>query len=114
MVEPVYDPRVFYAVERTLLAWVRTEIAIMAFLLATNKLLLTDASPLKRLFNTFSIVVAAFITLLSLLAILHAYRGVKHLGPNEIPSSYWGVAIIVSGAMGTLICLGSLVALIEL
>jgi len=73
MTDPGADPRVYFAAERTMLAWLRTGIAIMAF----------------------GFVVARFGLFLRL---LHAQGGV-HVGPGLSP--YVGCALVGLGVLAT-------------
>ena len=91
------DPRVFFAAERTLMAWTRTAIALMAFGFAIERFglflhmfLLSQGDDARRngsfwvgvSFILFGAVVAAFSVI--------QYRGVlKTLRPIEIPEGYW-------------------------
>ena len=91
------DPRVFFAAERTLMAWTRTAIALMAFGFAIERFglflhmfLLSQGDDARRSgsfwvgvsFILFGAVVAA-------LSVIQ-YRGVlKTLRPIEIPEGYW-------------------------
>lgn len=68
------DPRVFFAAERTLLAWVRTGLTIMAL----------------------GFVVARFGLFLSLMAISIAAPAELH--PAHWPSSVLGIALVLTGS----------------
>lgn len=73
MPEHVPDPRVYFAAERTVLAWLRTGIAIMAF----------------------GFVVARFGLFLRLL------QGQGGSMPGHGPSSYLGAALVALGVVAT-------------
>lgn len=112
------DPRVFFAAERTLLAWNRTSLTLMAFGFVVERFGLflhmlapqaTQAS--KALERGVSFWVGmGFILLGSALAILAViqYRSVlRTLKPIEIPDGYWANMAAIS----TLILAGLGIAL---
>lgn len=74
----VSDPRIFFAAERTLLAWVRSGLAVMA---------------LGLLIDKFGL----------LLSVLRASTG-NHYSPHQDLSHYLGIILIL---VGTLIVLGA-------
>jgi putative membrane protein len=91
------DPRVFFAAERTLLAWTRTGLALMAFGFVIERFGLfihifmpKDGQTLQRDASLW--VGVAFIVLGAVVAVLSAiqYRSfLKTLKPVEIPEGYW-------------------------
>ena len=89
------DSRIFFAAERTLLAWNRTSLALMAFGFVIERfglfthILLPEQMPLQRGISFW--VGIAFVVLGAGVAILSAiqYRGVlKSLKPAQIPGGY--------------------------
>ena len=96
-VSDLNDPRVFFAAERTLLAWTRTSLTLMAFGFVIERfglfvhvLMSMGGEALQR--DTSFWVGVAFILLGAIVGIVGAvqYRRVlKTLKPVEIPNGYW-------------------------
>ncbi|OZB37551.1 MAG: hypothetical protein B7X44_01020 [Halothiobacillus sp. 15-55-196] len=91
------DPRVFFAAERTLMAWNRTGLTLMAFGFVIERfdlfVTMLVRLPQKPLDHGLSFWIGmAFIWLgaaSSALAVVQ-YRKVLHtLNPNEVPQGYW-------------------------
>lgn len=90
------DPRVLFAAERTLLAWNRTSISLMAFGFVIERfglfLKIAGHDEIKFLQRHISfyigitfILLAAFIAIYS---VIQHQRVLKTLSPSEIPSKY--------------------------
>lgn len=105
------DPRVFFAAERTLLAWNRTSLTLMAFgfmierfNLFTHMLRLGQGAGLERNFSFW--VGLAFILLGALAAaasVLQYKRLLPSFKPNEIPESYRvGLSIFMNSVIALL------------
>jgi putative membrane protein len=96
-VSDLNDPRVFFAAERTLLAWTRTSLTLMAFGFVIERfglfvhvLMSMGGQALGR--DTSFWVGIAFILLGAIVGVVGAvqYRRVlKTLKPVEIPEGYW-------------------------
>ena len=105
------DPRVFFAAERTLLAWNRTALALMAFGFAIErfglflKMLMQPPNPPPDTLLSFWIGTAlvALGSLAAVLATLQYRKVLKLLRPIEIPSRYWAnLAALVTLAVALL------------
>jgi putative membrane protein len=102
------DPRVLFAAERTLLAWVRTAVALMGFGFVVAKFGLFlhliaghEPSPAQQtlaLATGIALVVLGVVTCVA--AAVQHRRFVATLGPGELPRGYrTGLAIIASYAL---------------
>jgi putative membrane protein len=107
------DPRVFFAAERTLLAWNRTALALMAFGFAIERfglflrMLTPPPGPPPDIQLSFWIGTAlvALGSVAAVLATLQYRRVLRLLRPIEIPHRYWAnlsaavtLAVAVLGA----------------
>lgn len=102
------DPRVFFAAERTLLAWNRTCLALMAFGFMIERfglfLRILGANGQNLPADPLSVWIGlGFILLGGILALLSAieYRRVlRSLKPIEIPQGYWpGLSVFTNVAL---------------
>lgn len=91
------DPRVFFAAERTLMAWNRTGLTLMAFGFVIERfdLFVTMLArlPEKPMDHGLSLWIGmAFICLgaaSSALAVMQYRKVLRTLNPNEVPQGYW-------------------------
>ncbi len=91
------DPRVFFAAERTLLAWNRTCLTLMAFGFAVERfgiflqMIVPGGKPSPGTGMSFwiGLVFISLGALLSVLAALQFKAVLQTLKPVEIPAGYW-------------------------
>ena len=91
------DPRVFFAAERTLLAWNRTCLTLMAFGFAVERfgLFLHMMAPAARpspdtgMSFWIGLIFISLGALLSVLAAVQFKAVLRTLKPVEIPAGYW-------------------------
>ncbi len=103
------DPRVFYAVERTLLAWMRTEIAILAFafLLKRFGFSMGEEAAVPGLEVALNVALAflcVLVVVMSVLSLLQCYFSISKLGPSEVPNRMAKYFVLMTGVVGIVIC----------
>jgi len=96
------DPRVLFAAERTLLAWVRTAAGLMAL-----GFIIDRAALVAGAHRGFALAIGlAFLlvgVLLSWLSVAQYRVSVASLRPQEIPEGYWvNLSVFTSVAVGVL------------
>lgn len=106
-----YDPRVLFAAERTLLAWNRTSISLMAFGFVVERfglfLEIVGRDELHIFQRHISFYVGVSFVLLSaiiaLYSIRHHIRILKTIPPSDIPAGYnVSAGMVVNGIVGFL------------
>ncbi len=111
------DPRVFFAAERTLLAWVRTSLTVMAigFVIARFGLFLTlisiqapgsHAAHHSGFSAALGVLFVAMGALTALAATVQHRRFIATLPPGDLPPSYSGAFVIVFGFLTGLLGVG--------
>ena len=95
------DPRVFLATERTLLAWIRTEVSILVLVFVMRKFGFESGNNqyLDVIINSICIVVIV----LSVLATFQALLTISKLGEKELPSRFAKLTILISGIISNII-----------
>lgn len=91
------DPRVFFAAERTLMAWNRTGLTLMAFgfvierfdLFVTMLARLPEPPIDHRLSFWIGMAFICLGAISSALAVLQYRKVLRTLNPNEVPQGYW-------------------------
>jgi len=105
------DPRVLFAAERTLLAWNRTSISLMAFGFVVERfglfLQIAGRDEIKMFQRHFSFFVGmSFVLLAAFIAIYSIWqhkRILKTMRPVEIPAGYnLNAGMVVNGLIGIL------------
>jgi putative membrane protein len=102
--EPVNDPRVYLAAERTFLAWLRTGLGLMGvgFAVARFGLFLRQmqASQSHMSAHTTGISVWSGVALVALGVIVNAYAAVRHAGlVRDFGAGTWQPGKVSSGAV---------------
>jgi putative membrane protein len=89
------DPRVLFAAERTLLAWNRTGVSLIAlgfvierFGLFAKALNFSDIAGQRHLSFIIGLALIALASFMNLVSVMQFRRVVKHLSPAEIPPGY--------------------------
>lgn len=105
------DPRVLFAAERTVLAWVRTAVALMGFGFVVAKFGLYlhliaghEPSPAQELFALVTGIALVLLGVITCIAAAVQYRRfLAELGPGEIPRGYnTGLALVSAYALAAL------------
>ncbi len=101
------DPRVFLATERTLLAWIRTEISILAVAFVLKKFTVTDTA-VHQAELTWILGGLCLVTLcMSILAVIQTWSSLARLDPVEVPGPLAKPLVLTGGIVSILLCLGA-------
>ena len=111
----LHDPRVLFAAERTLMAWQRTSLALVAFGFAIERSGWLAEILLHKSSNLSSILLGSLFMLLGICVCLYATRQFQKVLPtlneDEVPKAYrpqWGVSVSYGIAVLSSILLFSL------
>ena len=111
----LHDPRVLFAAERTLMAWQRTSLALIAFGFAIERAGWLAEILLHKSSNLSSILLGSLFMLLGICVYLYATRQFQKVLPtlneDEVPKAYrpqWGVSVSYGIAVLSSILLFSL------
>lgn len=90
------DPRVFFAAERTLMAWTRTALALMAFGFVIERFglflhmfVVTGERPTRDASFWVGVLFILLGAVVALVSVLQYRNVLKTLKPVEIPKGYW-------------------------
>jgi putative membrane protein len=101
------DPRVFLAIERTHLAWFRTNISLLAIAFLIKKFgedgKTFSGMPCETMISTLCLTSIV----LSLLSLIQTWISLSKLSKIEIPGPLAKPIVLFSGFIATFICVGS-------
>lgn len=81
------DPRVFYAIERTLLAWIRTDIAVLALAFLIKKLGREGVSTQQAFYlDNLAYILCILVILMSVVSFWQCTLSISKLGKEEFPT----------------------------
>lgn len=110
------DPRVYYAIERTYLAWVRTQLAILALAFLIKKFGIEDAlDPGSQPLAEWALLGMCLLVVgMSMMSFWQTRLSISRLGEEEIPSASAVRVLYVTGllSIGLNIVISAVVALV--
>jgi len=99
------DPRVLFAAERTLLAWIRTTAGLFAlgFIIDRAALVIDARGGPRSLALSIGVAFVLLGVALNALSVVQYRKSTADLRPAEIPSHYWiNLSVLASVAVGVL------------
>lgn len=110
------DPRVYYAIERTYLAWVRTQLSILALAFLIKKFGVEDVlDPQSRPLAEGALLGMCLLVVgMSMVSLWQTRLSIARLGEEEIPSSSAVRVLYITGVLsiGLNIVISAVVALV--
>jgi len=101
------DPRVFLAIERTLLAWIRTEISILAIALLMKKFGIGDTVSHQEQLTSIIFILCIITVILSVLSFIQAWISISKLSDQEIPGPLAKPIVLLGGLVSIIISVGA-------
>lgn len=101
------DPRVFLATERTLLAWIRTEISILALAFLLKKFGINDTTANEEFMSTIILILCFVSVLLSILSFIQSWISISKLGKIEIPGPLAKPLVLLGGFVSIIMSMGA-------
>ena len=99
------DPRVLFAAERTLLAWIRTTSGLFAlgFIVDRAALVVDSRGGGRAMALSIGVAFVLLGVVLNALSVVQYRRSIADLRPAEIPPHYWvNLSVLASVAVGVL------------
>jgi len=101
------DPRVFLATERTLLAWIRTEISLLAVAFLLKKFGIEDTSANKVELTTIIAVLCGMTVILSVFSFIQSWISIFRLSESEIPGPLAKYLVLLGGLFSMIISISA-------
>ncbi len=101
------DPRVFLATERTLLAWIRTEVALLAFAFLVKKFGIDESlSELSHRQVEIAVMGLCAVTVMAaILSTIQTGLAIDYLDLEQTPGLFAKILVISIGIVSILVCI---------